>query len=53
VQLISIGLIAEIVLHRTANRREATDLIRERTPAEPTVRDAVVRPTEKTEKVEA
>lgn len=31
VQLISIGLIAEIVLHRTANRREATDLIRERT----------------------
>jgi glycosyltransferase involved in cell wall biosynthesis len=31
VQLISIGLIAEIVLHRTANRREATDLIAERT----------------------
>jgi glycosyltransferase involved in cell wall biosynthesis len=31
VQMISIGLIAEIVLHRTANRREATDLIRERT----------------------
>jgi glycosyltransferase involved in cell wall biosynthesis len=54
VQLISIGLIAEIVLHRTANRREATDLIRERTPTEPTARDAaVVRPTEKTEKVEA
>jgi dolichol-phosphate mannosyltransferase len=42
VQLISIGLIAEIVLHRTANRREATDLIRERTPAEPTARDAVL-----------
>jgi glycosyltransferase involved in cell wall biosynthesis len=31
VQMVSIGLIAEIVLHRTANRREATDLIRERT----------------------
>jgi glycosyltransferase involved in cell wall biosynthesis len=31
VQMISIGLIAEIVLHRTANRREATDLIAERT----------------------
>jgi glycosyltransferase involved in cell wall biosynthesis len=31
VQMISIGLIAEIVLHRTANRREATDLISERT----------------------
>ena len=31
VQMISIGLIAEIVLHRTANRREATDLIGERT----------------------
>lgn len=31
VQLISIGLIAEIVLHRTANRREATDLIADRT----------------------
>ena len=46
VQLISIGLIAEIVLHRTANRREATDLIRERTPAEPTARDAAV-PVEK------
>ncbi|TDV50897.1 glycosyltransferase family 2 protein [Actinophytocola oryzae] len=42
VQLISIGLIAEIVLHRTANRREATDLIRERTPVEPTARDAAV-----------
>jgi glycosyltransferase involved in cell wall biosynthesis len=54
VQLISIGLIAEIVLHRTANRREATDLIRERTPAEPTARDAVV-PAKKTvkKKVEA
>ncbi len=52
VQLISIGLIAEIVLHRTANRREATDLIRERTPAEPTARDAV-QPVKKTEKVEA
>jgi glycosyltransferase involved in cell wall biosynthesis len=49
VQLISIGLIAEIVLHRTANRREATDLIRERTPAEPTAQDAVTI----TEKVEA
>lgn len=46
VQLISIGLIAEIVLHRTANRREATDLIRERTPAEPTARDAAL-PVEK------
>ena len=42
VQLISIGLIAEIVLHRTANRREATDLIRERTPVEPTAKDAAV-----------
>jgi dolichol-phosphate mannosyltransferase len=31
VQMISIGLIAEIVLHRTANRREANDLIGERT----------------------
>jgi len=31
VQMISIGLIAEIVLHRTANRREATDLISDRT----------------------
>ncbi len=31
VQMISIGLIAEIVLHRTANRREATDLIGDRT----------------------
>ncbi|MCT2586590.1 glycosyltransferase family 2 protein [Actinophytocola gossypii] len=31
VQMISIGLIAEIVLHRTANRREATELIAERT----------------------
>jgi hypothetical protein len=31
VQMISIGLIAEIVLHRTANRREATDLIADRT----------------------
>jgi dolichol-phosphate mannosyltransferase len=40
VQMISIGLIAEIVLHRTANRREATDLISERTPAEPTASDA-------------
>ena len=49
VQLISIGLIAEIVLHRTANRREATDLIRERTPAEPTVRDAEVQVSEKVE----
>ena len=47
VQLISIGLIAEIVLHRTANRREATDLIRERTPVEPTARDAA-RPAKKT-----
>lgn len=60
VQLISIGLIAEIVLHRTANRREATDLISARTPAEPTARDAVLpaKTTEKTtgkttEKVEA
>ncbi|MFI7674804.1 glycosyltransferase family 2 protein [Actinophytocola sp. NPDC049390] len=57
VQLISIGLIAEIVLHRTANRREATDLIRERTPAEPTARDAVTTTVtttgQKTEKVEA
>ncbi|HYQ66241.1 glycosyltransferase family 2 protein [Actinophytocola sp.] len=52
VQLISIGLIAEIVLHRTANRREATDLIRERTPAEPTARDVVL-PAKTTEKVEA
>lgn len=42
VQMISIGLIAEIVLHRTANRREATDLISERTPTEPTAGDAVV-----------
>lgn len=42
VQLISIGLIAEIVLHRTANRREATDLIRERTPVEPTASDAAI-----------
>jgi glycosyltransferase involved in cell wall biosynthesis len=49
VQLISIGLIAEIVLHRTANRREATDLIRERTPAEPTARDAAVQVSEKVE----
>jgi glycosyltransferase involved in cell wall biosynthesis len=49
VQLISIGLIAEIVLHRTANRREATDLIRERTPAEPTARDAAVKVSEKVE----
>ncbi|WP_459713356.1 glycosyltransferase family 2 protein [Actinophytocola sp. KF-1] len=49
VQLISIGLIAEIVLHRTANRREATDLIRERTPAEPTARDAEVQVSEKVE----
>ncbi|MBB4906793.1 glycosyltransferase family 2 protein [Actinophytocola algeriensis] len=49
VQLISIGLIAEIVLHRTANRREATDLIRERTPAEPTARDAEVKVSEKVE----
>ncbi len=49
VQLISIGLIAEIVLHRTANRREATDLIRERTPVEPTVRDAEVQVSEKVE----
>jgi dolichol-phosphate mannosyltransferase len=40
VQLISIGLIAEIVLHRTANRREATDLISERTPTEPKASDA-------------
>ena len=54
VQLISIGLIAEIVLHRTANRREATDLIRERTPAEPTAQDvAMVAKKAKTEKVEA
>ena len=52
VQLISIGLIAEIVLHRTANRREATDLIRERTPVEPTARDVVL-PAKTTEKVEA
>ncbi|MDQ3790066.1 MAG: glycosyltransferase family 2 protein [Actinomycetota bacterium] len=49
VQLISIGLIAEIVLHRTANRREATDLIRERTPVEPTARDAEVQVSEKVE----
>jgi glycosyltransferase involved in cell wall biosynthesis len=49
VQLISIGLIAEIVLHRTANRREATDLIRERTPVEPTARDAEVKVSEKVE----
>jgi len=41
VQMISIGLIAEIVLHRTANRREATDLISERTPNEPTAGDVV------------
>ena len=41
VQLISIGLIAEIVLHRTANRREATDLISEQTPAAPKASDAV------------
>ncbi len=40
VQLISIGLIAEIVLHRTANRREATDLISEQTPAAPKASDA-------------
>lgn len=54
VQLISIGLIAEIVLHRTANRREATDLIRERTPVEPTARDAAIVVTKtETEKVEA
>lgn len=37
VQLISIGLIAEIVLHRTANRHESRDLISERAqhPADP------------------
>jgi glycosyltransferase involved in cell wall biosynthesis len=49
VQLISIGLIAEIVLHRTANRREATDLIRERTPVEPTARDAALPAKKKVE----
>jgi glycosyltransferase involved in cell wall biosynthesis len=49
VQMISIGLIAEIVLHRTANRREATDLISARTPNEPTARDAAVTPVEKVE----
>jgi glycosyltransferase involved in cell wall biosynthesis len=49
VQMISIGLIAEIVLHRTANRREATDLISARTPTEPTARDAAVAPVEKVE----
>jgi dolichol-phosphate mannosyltransferase len=54
VQLISIGLIAEIVLHRTANRREATDLIRERTPVETTAHDAavVVKKVRKADKVE-
>ena len=51
VQMISIGLIAEIVLHRTANRREATDLIAQRTPAEPTARDVAAAPV--SEKVEA
>jgi dolichol-phosphate mannosyltransferase len=52
VQMISIGLIAEIVLHRTANRREAIDLIRERTKTlEPT--DAVERAVEKTKRVAA
>jgi dolichol-phosphate mannosyltransferase len=49
--MISIGLIAEIVLHRTANRREATDLIAQRTPAEPTARDVAAAPV--SEKVEA
>lgn len=35
VQMISLGLIAEIVLHRTANRDEATNLIAERATARP------------------
>ncbi|HVK20140.1 MAG TPA: glycosyltransferase family 2 protein [Actinokineospora sp.] len=34
VQMISLGLIAEIVLHRTANRAEATDLVAESTDRE-------------------
>jgi len=36
VQMISLGLIAEIILHRTAHRTEATDLIAERVGEEAT-----------------